>query len=74
MDNAVVIVAASRTPIGAFQGVLAPVTAPQLGAAARFRSWTRRRRRGIAAEQHGRDVHRTGVVDGGPHRRRSQAL
>jgi acetyl-CoA C-acetyltransferase len=30
----VVIVAASRTPIGAFQGVLAPVTAPQLGAAA----------------------------------------
>jgi len=34
MDNAVVIVAASRTPIGAFQGVLAPVTAPQLGAAA----------------------------------------
>src|SRR4051794_32935148 len=34
MDNSVVIVAASRTPIGAFQGVLAPVTAPQLGAAA----------------------------------------
>ncbi|HTU65983.1 MAG TPA: acetyl-CoA C-acyltransferase [Steroidobacteraceae bacterium] len=32
--NAIVIVAASRTPIGAFQGVLAPVTAPQLGAAA----------------------------------------
>jgi acetyl-CoA C-acetyltransferase len=30
----VVIAAASRTPIGAFQGVLAPVTAPQLGAAA----------------------------------------
>src|SRR5262245_20474180 len=33
-DSSVVIVAAQRTPIGAFQGVLAPVTAPQLGAAA----------------------------------------
>lgn len=33
-DHTVVIVAAKRTPIGAFQGVLAPVTAPQLGAAA----------------------------------------
>jgi acetyl-CoA C-acetyltransferase len=30
----VVIVAAKRTPIGAFQGVLSPATAPQLGAAA----------------------------------------
>src|ERR1043165_2001453 len=30
----VVIAAANRTPIGAFQGVLAPVTAPLLGAAA----------------------------------------
>jgi len=30
----VVIVAAQRTPIGSFQGVLSPVTAPQLGAAA----------------------------------------
>jgi acetyl-CoA C-acetyltransferase len=30
----VYIVAARRTPIGAFQGVLAPLTAPQLGAAA----------------------------------------
>jgi acetyl-CoA C-acetyltransferase len=30
----VVIVAATRTPIGAFQGVLTPATAPQLGAAA----------------------------------------
>ena len=30
----VVIVAARRTPIGAFQGALAPATAPQLGAAA----------------------------------------
>jgi acetyl-CoA C-acetyltransferase len=30
----VIIAAATRTPIGAFQGVLAPVTAPQLGAAA----------------------------------------
>jgi acetyl-CoA C-acetyltransferase len=30
----VVIVAAVRTPIGAFQGALAPATAPQLGAAA----------------------------------------
>ncbi|HVS75433.1 MAG TPA: acetyl-CoA C-acyltransferase [Steroidobacteraceae bacterium] len=30
----IVIVAARRTPIGAFQGVFAPVTAPQLGAAA----------------------------------------
>jgi acetyl-CoA C-acetyltransferase len=32
--NNVVIVAAKRTPIGAFQGVLGPATAPQLGAAA----------------------------------------
>src|SRR5512134_263815 len=35
MDNKhVVITSAMRTPIGAFQGVLAPMTAPQLGAAA----------------------------------------
>jgi acetyl-CoA C-acetyltransferase len=34
MSDAVVIVAARRTPIGAFQGALAPVTAPQLGAIA----------------------------------------
>ncbi len=33
MDN-VVIVAGARTPIGAFQGALADLTAPQLGAAA----------------------------------------
>jgi acetyl-CoA C-acetyltransferase len=33
-DRQVVIAAAMRTPIGAFQGVLSPVTAPQLGAAA----------------------------------------
>jgi len=33
-NNHVVITSAMRTPIGAFQGVLAPVTAPQLGAAA----------------------------------------
>jgi acetyl-CoA C-acetyltransferase len=33
-DHDVVIVSAKRTPIGAFQGVLAPVTAPQLGSAA----------------------------------------
>jgi acetyl-CoA C-acetyltransferase len=33
-ETRVVIAAANRTPIGAFQGVLAPVTAPQLGAAA----------------------------------------
>ena len=33
-EQAVYIVAARRTPIGAFQGVLSPVTAPQLGAAA----------------------------------------
>src|SRR5215510_2344261 len=32
-ETNVVIAAAVRTPIGAFQGVLAPVTAPQLGAA-----------------------------------------
>lgn len=32
--ESVVIVAARRTPIGAFQGSLAPVTTPQLGAAA----------------------------------------
>jgi len=33
-DHNVVIVSAKRTPIGAFQGVLTPATAPQLGAAA----------------------------------------
>jgi len=33
-DHTVVIVSARRTPIGAFQGALAPVTATQLGAAA----------------------------------------
>jgi acetyl-CoA C-acetyltransferase len=33
-DQTVVIVAAKRTPIGAFQGVLAPIPAPQLGATA----------------------------------------
>jgi acetyl-CoA C-acetyltransferase len=34
MSDSVVIVAARRTPIGAFQGVLTGATAPQLGAAA----------------------------------------
>lgn len=34
MTDHVVIVAARRTPIGAFQGALSPATAPQLGAAA----------------------------------------
>lgn len=34
MSDSVVIVAARRTPIGAFLGALAPVAAPQLGAAA----------------------------------------
>ncbi len=34
MSDSVLILSARRTPIGAFQGVLAPVTAPQLGAAA----------------------------------------
>jgi acetyl-CoA C-acetyltransferase len=33
-SDPVVIVAAQRTPIGAFQGVLSPATAPDLGAAA----------------------------------------
>src|SRR5690242_5703064 len=33
-DHDVVIVSAQRTPIGAFQGVLAPVTATQLGSVA----------------------------------------
>lgn len=33
-DHDVVIVSAQRTPIGAFQGALAPVTAPQLGSTA----------------------------------------
>lgn len=33
-DRNVVIVSAKRTPIGAFQGTLAPATAPQLGTAA----------------------------------------
>lgn len=34
MPDSVVIVAARRTPIGSFQGALAPASAPQLGAAA----------------------------------------
>ncbi len=34
MPHSVVIVAAQRTPIGAFQGALSAITAPQLGAAA----------------------------------------
>ncbi|WP_116811291.1 acetyl-CoA C-acyltransferase [Steroidobacter cummioxidans] len=34
MSEPVYIVAARRTPIGAFQGALSPLTAPQLGAAA----------------------------------------
>lgn len=34
MSEEVYIVAARRTPIGAFQGALSPLTAPQLGAAA----------------------------------------
>ncbi|MSR00828.1 MAG: acetyl-CoA C-acyltransferase [Gammaproteobacteria bacterium] len=34
MSDSVVILAAQRTPIGAFQGVLTSLTAPQLGAAA----------------------------------------
>jgi acetyl-CoA C-acetyltransferase len=33
-NHEVVIVSAKRTPIGAFQGVLSPLTAPQLGSAA----------------------------------------
>jgi len=33
-DHEVVIVSAKRTPIGAFQGALAPLTGPQLGSAA----------------------------------------
>jgi acetyl-CoA C-acetyltransferase len=33
-SDSVVIVSAQRTPIGAFQGALAPLTAPQLGSAA----------------------------------------
>lgn len=33
-EHSVVIVSAKRTPIGAFQGVFAPITAPQLGTAA----------------------------------------
>ena len=32
MTDAIVIAAARRTPIGAFQGALAPVPAPDLGA------------------------------------------
>ena len=34
MSDAIVILSAKRTPIGAFQGVFAPLTAPQLGSAA----------------------------------------
>ncbi len=34
MSDSIVIVAARRTPIGMFQGVLAPVSAPELGATA----------------------------------------
>lgn len=48
MSEQVYIVAARRTPIGAFQGVLSPLTAPQLGAAAVQAAITDA---GIAAEQ-----------------------
>jgi acetyl-CoA C-acetyltransferase len=34
MSREVVIVSAARTPIGAFQGALAALTAPQLGSVA----------------------------------------
>ena len=34
MADPVVVVGAARTPMGAFQGGLAPATAPDLGAAA----------------------------------------
>ena len=34
MTDSILLLSARRTPIGAFQGVLAPATAPQLGAAA----------------------------------------
>ena len=34
MSEEVFIVSARRTPIGAFQGALGPLTGPQLGAAA----------------------------------------
>lgn len=34
MSDAVMFLSAKRTPIGSFQGVLSPLTAPQLGAAA----------------------------------------
>jgi len=34
MSESIMILSARRTPIGAFQGALAPLTAPQLGAAA----------------------------------------
>ena len=34
MNDPVVIVGARRTPIGSFQGSLAPLSAPELGAAA----------------------------------------
>ena len=32
-SDPIVIVAGARTPMGSFQGVLAPLTAPELGAA-----------------------------------------
>ena len=34
MSEAILILSAKRTPIGSFQGVLSPVTAPQLGSVA----------------------------------------
>lgn len=43
----VVVLSAVRTPIGAFQGTLAPITAPQLGAAALRAAFERG---GVAAE------------------------
>jgi acetyl-CoA C-acetyltransferase len=46
-DHNVVIVSAQRTPIGAFQGVFAPVTATQLGTACGQGRSRRRGREGL---------------------------
>ena len=48
MSEPVVIVSAARTPMGGFQGALAPVSAPELGGAAIAAALARA---GVAAEE-----------------------
>ena len=55
----VIIAAATRTPIGAFQGVLSPATAPQLGSAAIAGAVTR-----AGIDRRMRALIEAGVTDG----------